>query len=162
MNDVNSFLGKPLVDDRKTVFYIRSSDGNKTIMSNQENSLRELYGEPDMIIKDTGSGLNEKRKGLQRLLKLIRENKIASISITQKDRLTRFGFNYIQQLCDDHNVIINIMSEKNNTTEEELMQDFMSLIASFSGKFYRLRGWKQQKELLNRAENEITVKENKK
>lgn len=41
----------------------------------------------------------------------------------------------------------------------ELMRDFMSLIASFSGRFYRLRGWKQQKELLKEAEKNIQEKE---
>lgn len=41
------------------------------------------------------------------------------------------------------------------------MEDFMSLIASFSGKFYRLRGYQQQRELLSTAEKKISEKESK-
>lgn len=44
------------------------------------------------------------------------------------------------------------------SAEQELMNDFMSLIASFSGKFYRLRGYTQQKQLLTQAEHNIDQK----
>ena len=44
------------------------------------------------------------------------------------------------------------------SAEQELMNDFMSLIASFSGKFYQLRGYTQQKQLLTQAEHNIDQK----
>ena len=39
------------------------------------------------------------------------------------------------------------------------MQDFMSLLASFSGKFYRIRGWEQRKKLLKDVNEEVAKHE---
>lgn len=49
------------------------------------------------------------------------------------------------------------MLDSDDTKEphEVLMQDFMSLLASFSGKFYRLRGWEQRKKFLDDVQKEV-------
>ena len=55
------------------------------------------------------------------------------------------------------------MGEQPHTSlQEELLKDFMSLIASFSGKFYRLRGYEQQKQLLTKLGDELETKSNHK
>ena len=64
---------------KKSVHYARSSDGSKTRIQNQLQQLKEKYGEPDYEIKDAGSGLNEKRKGLNRIIELAKEGKIDNI-----------------------------------------------------------------------------------
>lgn len=63
------------------------------------------------------------------------------IFISYKDRLTRFGFNYIKQICDFNNVEIIIMSDdqEDKSLEFELAEDIISIIHSFSGKLYGLR-----------------------
>ena len=143
--------------------YIRSSNGNKKLLKTQEEQLYKKYGKPNYLISDRASGLNEKRKGLQKLIKLAEEEKINRIIITQKDRLTRFGFSYLEQLFKAHDVeIIVAFENEDKSLSEELMQDFMSLIASFSGKFYRLRGYEQQRKLLSDAEREINDREKRK
>lgn len=38
------------------------------------------------------------------------------------------------------------------------MEDFMSLLASFSGKFYRLRGWEQQRKLVDNVSKNLEGK----
>lgn len=143
-----------------TAHYLRASDGNKARLATQEKQLEEKYGTPDYLINDKASGLNENRKGLKRLIQLAQDQKITIIRITQKDRLTRFGYSYLEQLFQAYGVQIEVAFEKEDKTlTEELMQDFMSLIASFAGKFYRLRGYAQQKELLAKAERNIEEKE---
>ena len=94
-----------------------------------------------VIKKDIGSGLNDNRRQLTSLLKMVQNNEVNRIFITYKDRLIRFGFNYIKQICDFHKVEIIIVSEVENTkTEsEELAEDIIALIHSFSGKLYGLR-----------------------
>lgn len=64
-------LGDEIAGKETVVFYIRSSNGNDVTMDTQEKKLREAHGEPDTVIKDKASGLNENRKGLKKLLTLI-------------------------------------------------------------------------------------------
>ena len=91
-------------------------------------------------ISDTASGLNTKRSGLRKLFKMIKSGKIANIIITFKDRLTRFGFEFILQYCSIFNVpIIVLKNSLGKNVQQELVDDMMSLIASFSGKLYGLR-----------------------
>ena len=72
---------------------------------------------------------------------MVQNNEVNRIFITYKDRLARFGFNYIKQICDFHKVEIVIVSEVENTKieSEELAEDIIALIHSFSGKLYGLR-----------------------
>jgi putative resolvase len=91
-------------------------------------------------ITDTASGLNTKRSGLKKLFKLIKAGKIARVVITFKDRLTRFGLEYIVQYCALFNVaIIPLKNSLGKTVQQELVDDMMSLISCFSGKLYGLR-----------------------
>ena len=94
-----------------------------------------------VIKKDIGSGLNDNRRQLTSLLKMIQNDKVNRVFITHKDRLTRFGFNYIKRICDFHNVEMVITSEAENTkTESEgLAEDIIALIHSYSGKHYGLQ-----------------------
>lgn len=94
-----------------------------------------------LIKKDIASGLNDNRKQFSQVLNLVMQGKVNRIFIMYKDRLTRFGFNYIKQLCDFHEVDIIIVSdeENNKSQAEELAEDIIALIHSFSGKLYGLR-----------------------
>ena len=89
------------------------------------------------------------------------QKKIKTIAITNKDRLSRFGYKYLEEIFNILNVKIEILDETENKSDiyDELLRDFMSLIASFSGKFYRVRGYKQQRQLLDTANKEIDKKE---
>lgn len=148
--------------EEKIGFYLRTSDYQPARIAEQERQLREIYGEPTKIYKDTASGLNENRKGLQRLLDDAQNGNINKIVITQQDRLTRFGYTYLKRLLETYGCQLETAFDTpNKTLQEELIQDFMQLIASFSGKYYRLRGYQQRKQLLNTAESILTDEETK-
>lgn len=74
-------------------------------------------------------------------IKIIIRWEVNRIFILYKNRLTRFGFNYIKQICDFHNVEIVIVSDETNnkSKSEELAEDIIALIHSFSRKLYGLR-----------------------
>ncbi len=93
------------------------------------------------IISEAGSGLNDTRKGITRLIKLVQEDKVSRVFINYKDRLTRFGFNYLQLICDFHKTEIVVVGTEteDKTMSEELAEDIISIIHSFSGKLYGLR-----------------------
>jgi len=94
-----------------------------------------------VILKEVSSGLNDNRQQLNKLLKMVMNNQVNRIFILYKDRLTRFGYNYIKKICDYYNTEIIIVSdeESNKTVQEELAEDLCALIHSFSGKLYGLR-----------------------
>lgn len=123
--------------------------------------LKNNYSNPDKEFTDKSSGLNDNRRGLNSLIKYVKTtHDPKTLYITNKDRLTRFGYNYLKELFDSHNTnIVCLNDEETKEPHEILMQDFMSLIASFSGKFYRSRGWEQQKQLLNKATREMETHE---
>lgn len=137
------------------VHYARSNKGNKKHLNNQISELIDNYGDPDYIIKDNGSGLNENRKGLQKLLKLAQERKINTVHITTQDRLAIFGYTHLEKLLEEYNVKIIILNDTSLSPQEELLQEFMNLVAIFSGKFYKMRSIENKKRLLSKALKEV-------
>lgn len=91
------------------------------------------------IIKDCGSGLNDNRAGFNRLTDLVIQGKVSKVIIEHKDRLTRFQFNFIRKLFTSYGCEVVILNGTDVSNEEELAADMMSLLASFSGKFYGRR-----------------------
>ena len=143
-------------------FYLRSSEGNKTLLQNQEVNLRSHYPEPKFIIKDSASGLNENRTGLKRMINKIKNGEITDVAVTQADRLSRFGNTYLIELFNAYNVKLHVLFDEKSLNygfkrdlQHELMKDFMSLIASFSGRFYRLRSLENKVKLLDEAKNKL-------
>lgn len=94
-----------------------------------------------MILKEVGSGLNDNRKEIQKLLKMIINDEVKRIFISYKDRLTRFGYHYLETICKEKNVEIHVASDEefSKSVQEEMVEDMMALIASFSGELYGLR-----------------------
>lgn len=107
-----------------------------------------------LIIKDVGSGLNTERKGLIKLMNEAKDQQIGRIFITHPDRLTRFGFSYLTRYFNIFDVEIITLSEKDDKTpQQELADDLMTLLASFSGKLYRLR--KEDRKKLHKKIDEF-------
>ena len=100
---------------------------------------------PDMqnpfIIKEVGSALNDNRKKLQQVLGMVSRGEVRNVYITHKDRLTRFGFRYLETMFNARGTSIIIVRDETaeKSVQEELVEDMMSLIASFSGKLYGMR-----------------------
>ena len=91
------------------------------------------------IIKDMGSGLNDKRKGFVKLCKLVIDRKIDKVVIEHKDRLTRFQYNLIELFLNSYGVEIELLDKTEYTEQQELVNDMMMLITSFSGKVYSFK-----------------------
>ncbi len=104
------------------------------------------------IIKDVGSGLSDTRVGLNRLFDLVIEKKISKVIIENKDRLTRFQFNVLVKFFESYNIVIECVEAEKATDEQDLVNDIMMLMASFSGKLYGKRSAKRRKEKAGQAE----------
>lgn len=130
------------------VVYARvSSSENKTNLESQADRVSQFCNANGWIVnevvKECASGLNDQRPKLQKILK---ENKATKIVVEHKDRLTRFGFEYIKTLFDGEIIIINEVKED----EQDLMQDFVSLVTSFCARLYGKRRSKRKTEKLIR------------
>ena len=93
------------------------------------------------VLKEVGSGLNDNRAVLRKLLQRILRNEIGRIFVNYKDRLTRFGFRYIEEVCKAMGTEIIVVSNETQvkTVQEELAEDLCAIIHSFSGKLYGMR-----------------------
>jgi len=105
------------------------------------------------IIKDVGSGLSDTRSGFVKLTKLVIEKKISKIIIEHKDRLTRFQFGFIKRMFNSYGVEIVCVERVDVSEEEELVNDIMMLMASFSGKLYGKRSAKRRKQKKDGLQN---------
>lgn len=96
------------------------------------------------IIKDVGSGLNDNRNGFIKLTDLVIAGKINKLVIEHKDRLTRFQFKFMKKIFESYGCEVIVVNEIDVSDNEELTTDMISLLASFSGKFYGKRSAKQR------------------
>ena len=93
-------------------------------------------------MKEVGSGVNDSRK---QLLKLLTDDGYSKIIVEHRDRLTRFGFNYIDVLFRQHGRSIEVVNEAAND-RDDLMQDFKSIITSFCARLYGQRRSRRKTE----------------
>lgn len=138
-----------------TVFYTRVSGKNDSSLASQGEALSATYGEPSKVYSDTASGLKSDRIGLTKLLDDARDGQFDKVVVTHRDRLSRFGTEYIERLLNDYGVELIVDSKVTDEPQEVLMQDFMAILASFSGRLYAMRGVEQKKRLLARVEEEL-------
>ena len=131
---------------RRDVIYARVSSRDQKSYGDLERQVRFLIDQTDdlqnvLVLSEVGSGLNDKRKKLQQLLKMVMNGEVNRVFITYRDRLTRFGFHYLETMFNEQGVEIIVVKQRteDSSVEQELMNDMMSLIASFSGKLYDMR-----------------------
>lgn len=130
----------------RAILYSRvSSSQNKDNLETQSQRLQDYAAargyEIVRNIKEIGSGLNDNRK---KLLKILQEDDYDVIIVEHKDRLTRFGFNYIETLLNTKNkeiVVINHLEDDN-----DLLEDLVSVITSFCARIYGQRRSKRKTE----------------
>ncbi len=150
-SDIIRMTTKPAKEERKTLVYGRvSSHDQKDDLVRQTEVLSQFCvakGWEYEVIIDLGSGLNYKKKGLKKLLKLILTNQVERIVLTHKDRLLRFGSELVFAMCEEFQtevVIIN-KTKEDSTFEAELVRDMIELVTVFSARLYGSRSRKNQK-----------------
>lgn len=134
----------PVKQEHIVVYARVSSSMNKSNLDSQSDRLVAFCNAKGLVvnevIKECGSGLNDRRP---KLIKLLSERKATKIIIEHKDRLTRFGYNYIKTLMNDCEIIC---LNETKQQDEDLMQDFISVITSFCARIYGQRRCKRKTE----------------
>ncbi|WP_425311520.1 IS607 family transposase [Planktothrix rubescens] len=96
------------------------------------------------MVRDIGSGLNFKRKGLQGLLvRLMRGDKL-TIIVACRDRLCRFGFQLFEFMAEQNGGNIVVLENPIYCPETELTADLLSIIHVFSCRMHGLRSYSKK------------------
>ena len=164
IEDVEKLLNKKIFSEenakkRKNIIYARvSTSKQKDDLKKQIQILNDFCNSNGIIIDEIfaeiASGMNEDREEFNKIIDLVINKEIDKIYITFEDRLTRFGFKYFENLFDKFDTQIVILNNKinNESFEEELSNDLISIIHHFSMKMYSNRR-KKLKEASKLIEN---------
>ena len=131
--------------ENRAIIYARvSSSDAKTSLTEQQNRL-ESYAIAKgytivKLVSEISSGMNDNRP---KLSKILSSDGYDVIVVEHKDRLTRFGFNYIKDLLEKDNKRIDVVNTAKNDNEN-LMEDLISIIYSFSARMYSKRRYRKK------------------
>lgn len=101
------------------------------------------------VIEDLGSGMNYRKKGLNRVLEMVMRRGMKRLVLSHKDRLLRFGAELVFAMCEKQGIEVIIINQgKEPSFEEELAQDVLEIITVFSARLYGSRS-KKHKQLEN-------------
>ncbi|WP_246843988.1 IS607 family transposase [Hydrocoleum sp. CS-953] len=147
--DVATLLG-PRAGERKTIGYACISSSEQTANLDRQIMVLEAYcnnqGWLVEIIRDLGSGINYRKRGLVRLIKMICSEKVERLVLTNKDRLVRFGAELIFTICEIFGTEIVIINDCSESTEEEYLErDILEIIKIFTARLYGSRSKKNKK-----------------
>ncbi len=148
----------PTVDNgthKKAALYARvSSHAMKNNLKRQTERLKDYAAANGYKViaqkEEIASGLNDKRN---HLIKLLRRDDWDTLIVENKDRLTRFGFNYLQLMLDAQNRKLVVINSVGDDAKADLVSDLVSIIYSFSARIYGLRKAKEKrKEITDKLE----------
>jgi len=102
-----------------------------------------------VVATDTASGLKENRRGLRKLIEMAKRREIQAVVVAYRDRLTRFGFEYLKTLFNALGVDVYVaFQEEPKEYVQELVEDFVEIVTSFASRIYGKRS-KRYKEVVS-------------
>ena len=153
---LKEFYGEVSNKERMVIGYCRvSSAKQKEELERQVENVKTYLitkGYQFKIISDIGSGINYDRKGLNQLIQMILQDEVSKVVVLYKDRLVRFGFELIENICEFKSVDIEVIDSTEKSEEQEVVEDLVQIITVFSCRLQGKRAKKTKdmiKELLN-------------
>ena len=133
-------------NEKLNICYVRvSSQNQKDDLERQKLLMKTKY--PNyLIIEDIGSGLNLNKRGINKIIHLAIKGKINDLVVAYKDRLTRFGFELIEEIITKYSngKIIILYKSEEISQEEELVKDIMAIMNVYVAKMNGLRRYKNK------------------
>jgi predicted site-specific integrase-resolvase len=106
------------------------------------------------IVADIGSGINYNNNGLNKIIDMVTDRKVSKVVIFYKDRLVRFGFELIENICTKFGTEIEIIDNTEKTEEQELVEDLIQIVTVFSCRLQGKRANKAKKFLRELKKND--------
>lgn len=133
-------------NNKLNIVYTRvSTYGQKDDLKRQKKYMQKKY--PDYTyIEDIGSGINFNRKGFRKIIKLAIEGKINELVVAYKDRLTRFGYEFVEDLIKEYSGgSIKVLNKTIELEPEiELAKDVLQVLNVFTAKMNGIRKYKNK------------------
>lgn len=133
---------------KKDVIYARVSSHDQKIQGDLDRQIQFLINENSdlhnvLVLSEVGSGLNDKRKKLQQLVKMVMNDEVNRVFVTYRDRLTRFGFHYLETVFNAKGVEIVVLNYEETSPDKELIEDLISIVHAFSSRLDWLGKYKK-------------------
>lgn len=129
-----------------TILYARvSSKKQESSIKTQLKLLRNSEGEDYEEIFDIGSGFNFKRKGFRSILERCLQGETINVVVTNQDRFTRVGFEFLQWIFDRTGGSIKVL-DKTETKQEFDYDNLISFITVFCNSYYGKRNASRNKK----------------
>lgn len=157
---LNHFLGLKGIETKtkKVIGYCRvSSHKQRDDLERQIDNVKTYMiakGYQFDVITDIGSGINYNKKGLNQLIDMITNSGVEKVVILYKDRLLRFGFEIIENLCNKYGTTIEIIDNTEKTEEQELVEDLIQIVTVFSCRLQGKRANKAKKMIKELLEDD--------
>jgi putative resolvase len=98
----------------------------------------------DELIEEVGGGLNFKRQKFLEIMRRIEHGEIAKLVVAHTDRLVRFGFEYFAAFAEQHGCKIIVANQEDLSPPQEMVEDLMAIVHTFSCRLNGLRNYKKQ------------------
>jgi len=143
----------PLVEDERVIIYCRVSNHSRKAEMDYQVQRCEDYCiakgySVSKVYKEIASGMNDNRKQMWKMIDACPTR----IIVENKDRLTRFGFNYLDKLLSAKGCIIEVIHQ-DHEDETDLIKDMIAIVTSFCCRLYGARRGqnkaKKVKEVVN-------------
>ncbi len=149
-SEVERLLSGVEVGEIRAIIYVRVSPSDqKKDLERQIQYLTQYCSAKGYkvidVLSDIASGLKTDRRGLLKLFHYVVNKDADEVVVTYKDRLTRFGFEYLEYFFKQYGVRIEVVyGEERKDAYQELVEDLLAIVTSFTGKLYGMRSHKKK------------------
>lgn len=137
----------PATRAEKVAIYARvSSAEHKDNLERQAARLAEYCAargfQVAQVFKEIASGANDSRP---KLLNLLKDTSVTCIVVEHRDRLTRFGFHYLEALLEAQGRRVEVVNLAEND-KEDMLADLVAIVYAFTARLYGQRQAKRKAE----------------
>jgi DNA binding domain, excisionase family len=146
--DLDSYIKAPK-KDKRVVLYARvssrsaggASHGQRPDLERQIARLVSLYPGAE-VVGEIGGGLDFKRPKFLALLERVRAGDVGTIVAAHRDRLCRFGFEFVEWYCRQYGCEVLVLDDEDFSPQQELVEDILAILHCFSSRLYGLRKYR--------------------
>lgn len=129
---------------RSIILYARvSSPKQREDLTRQSEFLQSRYPSGELVA-EIGGGLNYKRKKFIAVLERVMSGDVERIVVAYKDRIARFGFDFIAWFCANHACELVVLNQVELSPEREMVEDILAILHCFSARLLALRKYRTQ------------------
>jgi excisionase family DNA binding protein len=152
-SEVERILGtrQGYTGETRAVIYARvSSSDQRSDLERRVEHLTQYYASKGYrgvdVLSDVASGLKTERRGLLKLFNHVVNKQVDVVVATYRDRLTRFGFEYLEYFFKQYGVRVEVAFGKEpKGAYRELVEDLIEIVTFFAGRLYGLRSCEKRK-----------------